>query len=118
MAGEAPAAAAKADAAAPPSTDITIDLTKPVMANGEMVKQLKFREPTGNDMTQFGDKWPVNINWTNGEVTPNPMVMANVMSVLGAVPPSTIKALKGKDFATCAHALMGFFVPGAQAMQF
>jgi hypothetical protein len=68
-------------------------------------------------MLMIGDKWPVNIDWSTGEVTPNPVVMSNVMSTLGAVPPSTIKALRGKDFSTCAHALMGFFVPDAQAMR-
>jgi len=109
---------AEVAAAAPPSTDLTIELSSPVMANGEMVKKLTFREPTGNDMVMIGEKWPVNIDWADGKVSPNPLVMANVMSTLAAVPPSTIKALKGKDFSTCAHALMGFFVPGDQAMQF
>jgi hypothetical protein len=117
MSGAAVKAVEKEDAAAPPSTDVTITLSKPVMANGDMVKQLVFREPTGNDMLMIGDKWPVNIDWSTGEVTPNPVVMSNVMSTLGAVPPSTIKALRGKDFSTCAHALMGFFVPDAQAMR-
>ena len=109
---------AEVDAAAPQSTDVTITLSRPVMANGEMVKTLTFREPTGSDMVMIGEKWPVNIDWATGAVTPNPEVMANVMSTLAAVPPSTIKALKGKDFSTCAHALLGFFVPDAQAMQY
>ena len=116
MAGEA--AAETVEAAAPPSTDITINLRKPVMANGEMVKTLTFKEPTGNDMALIGEKWPVNIDWATGDVSPNPTVMANVMSQLAGVPPSTIKGLKGKDFSTCAHALMGFFVPDAQATQY
>jgi hypothetical protein len=106
------------DAAAPSTTDVTIDLTKPVMANGDMVKKLVFREPTGNDMMSIGEKWPVNIDWQTGVVTPNPEIMGNVMSQLGAVPPSTIKALRGKDFSTCAHALMSFFVPGEQATRY
>jgi hypothetical protein len=119
MAGEAAKKIVEeVDAAAPPSTDVVIDLKRPVMANGEMVKKLTFREPTGGDMQLFGDKWPVNIDWQTGEVTPNPTVMAVVMSTLAVVPPSTIKAMKGKDFSTCAHALMGFFVPDAQAMQY
>jgi len=123
MAGEA--AAKKLEpvekAAAPPkeeSADITITLRKPVMANGEMMKELTFREPTGGDMLLIGEKWPVNIDWQTGVVTPNPEVMGDVMSTLAAVPPSTIKSLKAKDFSTCAHALMGFFVPDAQAMQY
>jgi hypothetical protein len=120
MAGEAKKVEQEEAAAPPakPTGDVTIKLLKPVMANGEMVKELIFREPTGNDMVQIGERWPVNIDWTSGVVTPNPEVMANVMSTLAAVPPSTIKALKGKDFSTCAHALMGFFVPDAQATQY
>jgi hypothetical protein len=106
------------DAAAPPTTDVTIELTKPVMAHGEMVKKLVFREPTGGDMQSIGEKWPVNIDWQTGVVTPNPEVMGNVMSTLASVPPSTVKAMRGKDFTTCAHALMGFFVPDAQAMRY
>jgi hypothetical protein len=118
MAGEAALKKVEdVEAAASHSTDTVIDLKKPVMANGEMVKKLTFREPTGGDMQMIGEKWPVNIDWSTGVVTPNPEVMANVMSTLAAVPPSTIKALRAKDFATCAHALMGFFVPDAQAMQ-
>ena len=105
-------------AAAPPSTDIVVDLKKSVMANGEMVKQLTFREPTGNDMLQLGEKWPINIDWQTGDVSPNPTVMGLVISTLGAVPPSTVKALTAKDFSTCAHRLMGFFVPDGKAMQF
>jgi hypothetical protein len=83
-----------------------------------MLKQLKFREPTGGDMMQFGDRWPVQIDWTTGNVTPNAPAMAAVMSLLAAVPPSTIKAMTGKDFSTCSFALQSFFVPGAQAMHF
>jgi hypothetical protein len=121
MAGEAAVKKIEAvEEAAPPAPtgDVTINLIKPVMANGEMVKALTFREPTGGDMMAIGEKWPVNIDWASGVVTPNPAIMSNVMSTLAGVPPSTIKALKGKDFATCAHALMGFFVPDAQAMQY
>ena len=120
MAGEAAKKLEPVEAAAPPAetTDIVIDLKKPVMANGEMVKKLTFREPTGADMVQIGEKWPVNIDWQTGVVTPNPEIMGNVMSQLAAVPPSTIRSLRGKDFSTCAHALMGFFVPDAQAMRY
>jgi len=122
MAGEAvakkPVELVEEDAAAPTTTDITIELSKPVVSSGEMIKKLTFREPTGGDMQAIGEKWPVNIDWQTGVVTPNPEVMAGVMSVLAAVPPSTIKAMRGKDFSTCAHRLMGFFVPDAQAMQY
>jgi hypothetical protein len=98
--------------------EIVIDLTTPVQAHGEMIKQMKFRRPTGGDIMAMSDGYPININWTTGAVTPNPPVMGAMMSVLAAVPPSTIKALEAEDWSTCAHALMGFFPPGAQAMQY
>jgi hypothetical protein len=98
--------------------EIVIDLTTPVQANGELVKKLVFRRPTGGDIMSMGDGYPINIDWQSGKVTPNPVVMGAMMSMLAAVPPSTIKALDSEDWSTCAHALMGFFPPGAQAMQY
>jgi hypothetical protein len=98
--------------------EIVIDLTTPVQANGELVKKLVFRRPTGGDIMSMGDGYPIVINWQSGQITPNPTVMGAMMSVLAAVPPSTIKSLDSEDWSTCAHALMGFFPPGAQAMQY
>lgn len=98
--------------------EIVIELTTAVQANGEMVKKLVFRRPTGGDIMAMGDSYPIVINWQTGMITPNPQVMGTMMSVLAAVPPSTIKALDSEDWSTCAHALMGFFPPGAQAMQY
>jgi hypothetical protein len=112
-----------ADAAAPEKPkerpkEIVIDLVTPVQAHGEMLKQMKFRRPTGGDIMEMGNGYPININWETGQVTPNPAVMGAMMARLATVPPSTIKALDAEDWSTCAHALMGFFPPGAQAMQF
>lgn len=98
--------------------EIVIDLVTPVQAHGEEIKQLKFRRPTGGDIMALGDGYPININWTTGQVTPNPKVMGEIMSQLASVPPSTIRSLDAEDWSTCAHALMGFFPPGAQAMQY
>jgi len=98
--------------------EVVINLTTPVQAHGEMLKALKFRRPTGGDIMALGDAYPIHIDWTTGQVRPNPPAMGEMMSVLAAVPPSTIKALDAEDWSTCAHALMGFFPPGAQAMQF
>ena len=98
--------------------EIIIELTTPVQAHGEEIKQLKFRRPTGGDIMNLGDGYPIVINWTTGQVTPNPRVMGEIMSTLASVPPSTIRSLDAEDWSTCAHALMGFFPPGAQAMQY
>jgi hypothetical protein len=98
--------------------EITIDLETPVMAHGDMIKKITFRRPTGGDIMALGDNYPIHIEWTTGSIRPNPPAMGEMMSVLAAVPPSTIKAMDAEDWSTCAHALMGFFPPGAQAMQF
>ena len=121
MAEEAKKVEQKAEAAAPAPArlkEVSIDLQTAVQAHGDMVKKLTFRRPTGADIMQMGDGYPIVINWQTGEIRPNPSVMGQMMSTLAMVPPSTIKALDAEDWSTCAHALMGFFPPGAQAMQF
>src|SRR5262245_965202 len=113
------AEAGTANEAAPERTrEVLIDLTTPVQAHGEQIKQLKFRRPTGADIMAMGEGYPFVINWSTGQVTPNPRVMGDMMSLLANVPPSTIKSLDAEDWSTCAHALMGFFPPGAQAMRY
>src|SRR4029077_8214819 len=113
---------AKPEAAPPPvptrPKEIVIDLSSPVQAHGEEIKQLKFRRPTGGDIMALGEGYPIVINWTTGQGTPNPKVMGEMMSPLAGVPPSPIRSLDAEDWSTCAHALMGFFPPGAQAMQY
>lgn len=97
--------------------DITITLDVPVQAHGEMVSKLTFRRPTGADIMAVGEELPITINWDTGVVSPRPKTMGDMMSRLAAVPPSTIKAMDAKDWSTCAHALIGFFSPGSQAIQ-
>ena len=122
MAGENAARKPEVVQDAPPTQErpkeIVIKLTTPVQAHGDMLKELKFRRPTGGDIMALGDQYPIHIDWASGQVRPNPPAMGEMMSVLAAVPPSTIKALDAEVWSTCAHALMGFFPPGAQAMQF
>jgi hypothetical protein len=97
--------------------EIAIDLEMPAMAYGDEIKKLTFRRPTGGDIMAMGSGYPINIDWQSGRVTPNPPVMGPMMARLANVPDSTIIGLDANDWATCAFALMGFFPPGAQAMQ-
>jgi len=103
---EAPAAPAVDD------KSITVALQTEVQAHGEIIKELKFRRPTGGDLMTLGD-WPITIDYTTGRVSPNPPIMGEIMSKLAGVPPSTIKQIDARDWTTCAHRLMGFFVPAA-----
>lgn len=98
--------------------EVVIKLAVPVQAHGETLSEMKFRRPTGKDIMAIGDDYPIHIDWSTGQVRPNPPAMGQMMSLLAVVPPSTIASMDAEDWSTCAHALMGFFPPGAQAMQF
>jgi hypothetical protein len=89
---------------------ITVKLQKAVQAHGESVKELTFRRPTGGDLMALPD-WPITIDYNTGRVSPNPAMMGQMMGVLAGVPPSTIRMIEAQDWSTCAHKLMGFFVP-------
>ena len=99
--------------AAEPEADsqgLIIKLQKAVQAHGETVKELTFRRPTGGDLMLMSD-WPITIDYNTGRVSPNPAIMGEMMSKLAGVPPSTIRQIEAQDWSTCAHRLMGFFVP-------
>jgi Phage tail assembly chaperone proteins, E, or 41 or 14 len=87
---------------------------KPVQANGEEIKELVFREPTGNDIINIGN--PVNLDIAalqNGEkkITFDGKIMSTMMATLAGVPPSTIKMMHTKDWNNAAWLLSGFFTP-------
>jgi len=91
---------------------ITQVLTKSVIANGEEVTELIFREPTAGDIERIGSN-PVNLDTSQD---PPRMVfdarsMTQMMSVLAAVPPSTIRAMSPNDWNTIAWRLSHFFLP-------
>ena len=95
-------------------SQIVIKLRKSIIANGDEVNELKFREPTAGDIERVGTN-PVNIE-TVGEtnkmkVTFDTKAMSHMMSILAAVPPSTIKQMHPKDWNTAAWELAGFFMP-------
>jgi hypothetical protein len=95
--------------------EIVIELNTPVQAHGETIKKLTFRRPTGADLIAVGDD---PIVFLGNRYKPNPSVMAEMMTILAAVPMSTIKQLESEDFVTCEWALVRFFVPGDQAFRF
>lgn len=107
----------KEAAAAPASVNgaevpMKIVLRKPVMAHGEEVKELIFREPTGGDIAMCGN--PVIIHMM-GQSEPkllfDAQAMEAMMSRLAAVPPSTIKNMDSRDWESGAYLLSRFFMP-------
>lgn len=101
--------------AAPPrslSGPVHIKLRTKIIANGEEVDELKFREPTAGDIERAGN--PVILDVFSSELPKinfDPKAMTAMMSLLAAVPPSTIRMMHPKDWYTAAWQLAGFFTP-------
>lgn len=91
---------------------LVITLRKPVIANGDEVNSLTFREPTAADIERVGN--PVNIDMLSGDVpkiTFDAKAMTMMMAVLATVPPSTIRQMHPRDWNTAAWTLTNFFMP-------
>src|SRR5215471_5705217 len=88
-----------------------LPLRKKVIANGEEVDELNFREPTGGDIERIGCPIVLSVF----EAQPKPIydgsVMTQMMAHLAAVPPSTIRHLDPRDWQNGAMMLFHFFVP-------
>ena len=105
------------EAAAAATEDNTLEnsvvLRKAIQANGEEIKVLKFREPTGGDISRVGN--PVNIDVFSDPGKPktnfDEKKMEAMMALLAGVPPSSIKQLHPKDWNNCAWTLLPFFTP-------
>ncbi len=87
-------------------------LRKSVIANGDEVMELTFREPTAADIERAGGN-PVNIDMSSGtaKVTFDARAMTQMMGLLAMVPPSTIRQLHPRDWNTIAWQLAHFFTP-------
>jgi len=85
----------------------TLKLRKKVRAFDQMVDEIKFREPTGGDIEDIGN--PIVIS--GGQLKFDAPVMTQMMSHLGAVPPSTIRALHPRDWTNGGYMLATFFMP-------
>jgi len=93
---------------------VIVKLRKAIIANGDEVKELTFREPTAGDIERVGTN-PVNIEQVGEtgklKVTFDTKAMSHMMSILAAVPPSTIRQMNPKDWNTAAWELASFFMP-------
>lgn len=88
------------------------NLRKKVIANGDEVESLTFREPTGGDIERIGN--PVVIDFLSGDTpktTFDSKIMTQMMAHLAGVPPSTIRMMNPRDWNTCAWLLTPFFMP-------
>src|SRR3954469_25397256 len=91
---------------------MVIKLRKVIIANGDEIKEITFREPTAADIERVGN--PVNMDVLTSD-TPKILfdsrLMTQMMSVLAAVPPSSIRLMHPKDWNNAAWALANFFTP-------
>ena len=94
------------------ASSIVIKLTKSVIANGDEVMELSFREPTGADIERCGN--PVLVDWIPNErpkYTFDSKSMTQMLAALAVVPPSTIRQMHSRDWNTAAWSLAHFFMP-------
>ena len=93
------------------SWDGILKLRKNVIANGESVAELKFREPTGGDIERIGNPITVGLYENNPKIHFEGQTMTMMMAHLAGVPPSTIRAMHPKDWNNGAWYLANFFMP-------
>ncbi|UGY13740.1 phage tail assembly protein [Bradyrhizobium septentrionale] len=103
--------AAEPKPAAAPDDKIRITLDKQVVAHGEKISELVFREPTGADIEAAGVPATIDFSVDPPRIAFNQREMSAMMVQLAGVPPSTIKNLSSQDWINAAWRLSRFFVP-------
>jgi hypothetical protein len=86
-------------------------LRKKIIANGEDVMEIVFREPTAADIERVGNPVLVGMYENTPKIHFDAAIMTQMMSRLAAVPPSTIRAMHPKDWNNGAWLLANFFMP-------
>ena len=103
-----------AEANGKPVNLMKLALTKAVIANGEEVIELKFREPTGGDIASVGNPVSVDFSQDPPKISYDAKAMTQMLAALATVPPSTIKNLTARDWETAALMVTSFFLPDLQ----
>jgi|SRR5262249_54996355 len=103
--------ATKGNGAAPVAWIGKLPLRKKVIAHGEEVDELKFREPTGGDIERIGCPIVLSVFETQPKPVYDGALMTQMMAHLASVPPSTIRQLDPRDWQNGAMMLFHFFVP-------
>lgn len=100
-------------AAAPPEEEIKLEhvLSRPIQAHGNEIHVLRWREPTGGDIERAGNPVKLDFSGERPSIGFDEKKMSAMMSVLAAVPPSSIRQLTAKDWNAIAWALFRFFTP-------
>jgi hypothetical protein len=94
-----------------PVWDGKLVLRKQVIANGEPVMEITFREPTAGDIERIGNPVLVGMYENTPKIHFDTGIMTQMMARLATVPPSTIRSMHPKDWNNGAWLLADFFMP-------
>jgi len=94
-----------------PEIELFHVLAKPIQAHGEEITTLKWREPTGGDIERAGNPVYLDFSGEKPSISFNEKKMAAMISVLCAIPPSSVRQLGAKDWNAVAWKLFRFFTP-------
>ena len=86
-------------------------LSKPIQAHGEEVRVVRWREPTGGDIERAGNPVYLDFSGASPTMTFNEKKMAQMISVLCQLPPSSIRQMSARDWNAVAWKLFRFFTP-------
>jgi hypothetical protein len=84
-----------------------VRLSRPVQAHGEMIRELRLREPTGADAFECG----LPIEFAGERMTVGVPAMMQIASRLASVPLSTLKAMPLCDIMLLVGEISSFLAP-------
>lgn len=94
---------------------VTVKLTKPIKAHGEMLKELTLREPRGRDIAQCGEPRTIGRVGNRTTIEFNTEAIHGYIVNLAGIPPSSADQLSAADWMSVANAVTGFFDQRAAA---
>ncbi|MGI4850554.1 MAG: phage tail assembly protein [Janthinobacterium lividum] len=89
---------------------VTVKLSEPLQAHGEMLQSLTLRAPKGKDLRIAG--YPFRMGGDKGQdVVTDPVAVSKLISSLGGIPTSSVDLLEAVDWQACMAAIGGFLGP-------
>lgn len=86
----------------------TLELINPIVAHGETLTELKFRELTTEDVITCGQPFPIPTTDTD-EIDVNFQTTKKYIVRLAGIPESSVKAMSPGDFIKASYMVAGFF---------
>lgn len=86
----------------------TLPLSKPIVAHGEKVDFLEFREPTYDDIAKCGN--PISYS-ASGDMKIDHTAALAYLPLLGNIPLPSVKQMAPPDLLAAQMLVVGFFTP-------